>query len=250
MNFLIILAYDGTAYHGFQKQKNGVTVQSVLEKAVFEITGDESAVLGCGRTDAGVHACCYGATFKSDTKIPLDKMPLAFNSVLPDDIRVTEAYRVTEDFHPVFSLKEKTYRYTILNRKVHDVFGRNYMWFYPSKLDVRKMQEAAGHFIGKHDFAAFMAAGSSAKTTVRTIKRLDVTENDGRIEIFASADGFLYNMVRIITGTLAAVGCGKISPDDIPDIIQSCDRKRAGATAPPQGLSLFEIKYSEDDLRG
>ncbi len=251
MNILIILMYDGTEYHGFQRQKNGITVQETLEKAVEKVTGEKSTVTGCGRTDAGVHAQKYGATFKSNTKIPLDKLPFALNSALPDDIRVTEAYAVSDDFHPVFSLTGKTYRYKILNRKIDDVFLRHYAWFYPYELDVDKMRKAAAHFLGRHDFSGFMATGSNVKTTVRTIKRLDIEDcGDGQINIYASADGFLYNMVRIITGTLVAVGGGKIDPSDIPGIISSCDRTRAGATAPPQGLSLFDIEYRKEDTGG
>ena len=248
MNILIMLMYDGTAYHGFQRQKNGITVQEALEHAVYKITGEKTAVSGCGRTDAGVHAVKYGATFKSNTRIPVDKLPLALNSALPDDIRVTEAFFVSDEFHPVFSLTAKTYRYKILSRKTCDVFLRNYAWFYPGTLDINKMREAAVHFLGTHDFSGFMATGSNVKTTVRTVKRLDIEEKDGEIDIYISADGFLYNMVRIITGTLVAVGVGKIDPRELPGIIASCDRTRAGATAPPQGLSLYSIEYNEEDL--
>ena len=173
----------------------------------------------------------------------MEQLPKALNSALPDDIRVMQSKEAPEGFHPIFSAVEKTYEYTIVNRRYNDVFQRNYAWFYPIPLDVSRMQAAAKHFIGEHDFKTFMAAGGTAKTSVRHIKALDVTENNGLIKIRITANGFLYNMVRIITGTLVYVGNGKLESDDIPELISAKARKRAGMTAPPEGLFLLSTVY-------
>ncbi|MBE7062904.1 MAG: tRNA pseudouridine(38-40) synthase TruA [Clostridia bacterium] len=244
-NIVLRLMFDGSAYHGFQRQKNGVTIQEKLEDAVFAITGGRTPVLGCSRTDAGVHARSYVAMFASEVGIPMPQLPKALNSALPDDIRVMQAKVAPEGFHPIFSAKEKTYEYTIINRRVNDVFRRKYAWFYPILLDVERMRRAASWFIGEHDFATFMAAGGTAKTSVRHITGLDIEEKDGLIRIRITANGFLYNMVRIITGTLVYVGNGKLESDDIPDIIRACDRRRAGMTAPPEGLMLLSTVYPD-----
>lgn len=235
--------YDGTAYHGFQRQKNGITIQQCLEDAIKKITGEFSAVTGCGRTDAGVHAQNYTVNFFTSSKISCEKLPLALNSQLSEDIRVFAAEDTTEDFHARFSAKSKTYAYKIVNKPFLDVFLSKYSWFYPIKLDVEKMKKAAIHIVGKHDFAAFMAAGSPVKSTVRTISNLEIFENNGVIDIEVTADGFLYNMVRIIVGTLVYVGCGKLNEEDIPKIIEAGERENAGITAPPEGLSLKKTVY-------
>ncbi len=242
-NIAIRLMYDGAAYHGFQRQKNGVTIQEKLEDAVFAITGERTPVIGCSRTDAGVHARSYVAMFASKTRVAMSQLPKALNSALPEDIRVLEAWVAPAEFHPIFSAVEKTYEYTIVNRRCMDVFLRAYAWFYPIPLDVSRMQKAAEHFIGEHDFSAFMAAGGSAKTTVRHIKRLEITEEDGIIKIRITANGFLYNMVRIITGTLVYVGNGKLQSEDIPTLLLAKDRRRVGMTAPPEGLMLLSTVY-------
>ena len=237
--------YDGTDYHGFQRQKNGITIQECLETAIEKITGDKTAVYGCGRTDAGVHASCYTANFHTFSKISTEKLPLALNSQLNEDIRVFSAEDVEEDFHSRYSAVSKTYTYKIVNKPVMDVFLSRYSWFYPQKLDVDKMKKAAEHIVGTHDFAAFMAAGSPVSSTVRNVTALSVDEKDGVIDIEVSANGFLYNMVRIITGTLVYAGVGKILPEEVPGIILSGDRTRAGITAPPQGLCLKKSFYKE-----
>lgn len=242
-NTLIRLMFDGTAYHGFQRQHNGITIQEKLEDAVYAITGKRVPVLGCSRTDAGVHAQSYVAMFENASGIPMSQLPKALNSALPEDIRVLEASEAPEGFHPVFSAKEKTYEYTIVNRRISDVFQRKYAWFYPIVLDVERMQKGAQHFLGEHDFKAFMAAGGSAKTSVRHIRELDITEKDGIIKIRITANGFLYNMVRIITGTLVYVGNGKLESDEVAEIILAGDRRRAGMTAPPEGLALVSTVY-------
>lgn len=242
-NIRLSLMYDGTAYHGFQRQKNGITIQQSLEEAIEKITGELPVIYGCGRTDAGVHARHYTANFFTSSEIACEKLPLAINSKLGEDIRVFEAEEVAEDFHARFSAKSKTYAYKIVNKPFFDVFLAKYSWFYPLKLDTGKMREAAEHIKGTHDFAAFMAAGSPVKSTVRTVSQLEIFENDGVIDIEITADGFLYNMVRIITGTLVYVGCGKLEAKDIDDILLSKDRARAGVTAPPQGLCLKRTFY-------
>lgn len=238
--------YDGTFYHGFQRQKNGLTVQECLETAVKKLTGEEVNIIGCGRTDAGVHALNYTANFLSGTKIPAERLPLALNAYLPHDIRVFEACDADENFHARFSATGKTYIYRIVTGNVYNVFLKNYSWFYPGKLDFEEMEKAARHFLGTHDFKAFMAAGSPRKTTVRTITELKLSKKgEDEIEIEITADGFLYNMVRIIAGTLVYAGCGKIEESEIPDIILSGDRVRAGITAPPEGLALKQTYYGE-----
>lgn len=235
--------YDGSAYHGFQRQKNVITIQESLEESIKTITGEQISITGCGRTDAGVHAAGYVANFYSETKIPLKKLPLAINAYLKDDIRVKKAEYVLDDFHARFSAKKKTYSYKIINSPVSDVFIRNYAWFYPVKLDYDKMQKATKNFVGKYDFAAFMAAGSPVKTTVRTISELSLSMSENTITMDITADGFLYNMVRIIAGTLVYCGNNKIEPDNIPMIINSRKRTLAGITAPPEGLTLKEVFY-------
>ncbi len=242
-NIVLRLMFDGTAYHGFQRQKNGVTIQEKLEDAVFAITNERTPVLGCSRTDAGVHAENYVAMFQSASQIPPSQIPKALNSALPDDIRVLQACEAPAEFHPISSAKEKTYEYTLVNRRCMDVFMRSYAWFYPILLDVDRMRKAAKYFLGEHDFSACMAAGGNAKTTVRHISRLDISEEDGVIRIRITANGFLYNMVRIITGTLVYVGNGKLNPEDIPALLEAKDRRRVGMTAPPQGLRLLSVVY-------
>ncbi len=243
MRVALTLMYDGTDYHGFQRQKNGITIQEALETAVYKVTGESVCVLGCGRTDAGVHAKNYTAVFDTESAVPMDKMPIALNTHLNDDIRIISAKIVADDFHPVFSAKRKTYSYRILNADINDVFLRKYSWFYPQKLNVELMKKAAQNFFGEHDFSAFMASGSNVTTTVRTIYDLSITKHNDIIDIEITANGFLYNMVRIITGTLVYVGIGKIEPEKIKDILESGDRTKAGITAPPQGLSLMSATY-------
>ncbi|MBO4898126.1 MAG: tRNA pseudouridine(38-40) synthase TruA [Clostridia bacterium] len=243
-NIRINLMYDGTAYHGFQRQKNGITIQECLETAIKKLTGEEVNLIGCGRTDAGVHAINYTANFLSETKVPAERLPLALNAYLPPDIRVFSAEDVPLDFHARFSAVGKTYIYRIVTGNVYNVFLKNYSWFYPGKLDFEEMKKAALPFWGTHDFKAFMATGSPRKSTVRTVKELKVTKkSEDEIEIEITADGFLYNMVRIIAGTLLYAGCGKIKADDIPSIIESGERVRAGITAPPEGLALKQTYY-------
>lgn len=242
-NIAVRLMYDGSKYHGWQYQKNGITVQEVIEKALSKITGETIKVTGSSRTDAGVHALDYVFNFKSDTNIPPDKLPYALNYELSDDIVATSAWEADEDFNARFSSKGKKYIYKIWNSRMRNPFYAGYSWYLPYNLDRDKMKEAAEHFVGTHDFSAFMAAGGSQKTTVRTIKECYVEIQDDLITVTVSADAFLYNMVRIITGTIVECGMGKIEPSDISQIIKSGDRRKSGLTAPPEGLFLKEVYY-------
>lgn len=243
MTYKLTMAYDGTNYHGWQRQKNGITVQEVLEDILSNMFGKPTVVTGCSRTDAGVHAKVYVCSFSGETTIPCDKIPFVLNTSLPDDIRAYKCELERDDFNARFETVTKAYEYKILNRAFNDPLLRNFAWHYPVKLDVEKMQEAAELIRGKRDFAAFCAAGSSVKNTVRNLTELSVTKEGDLITIRAAADGFLYNMVRIITGTLVYAGNGKLNVSDIPDFIEKKDRRLLGITAPPQGLSLVEVNY-------
>lgn len=240
------LTYDGALYHGWQRQNNGLSVQQKVEEVLTERTGRSVRVTGCSRTDAGVHALSYILHFDSDTRIPVEKLADAFNSSHPDGIIAKRAWRVDDEFHARYSAMGKTYRYAFWNARTRSPFTEKYSWHIPYPLDIVQMQKACDIFVGRHDFAGFMAAGGSQKTTVRTVKRCEVFADPQWEELWImeiEADGFLYNMVRIIAGTLAAVGSGKISGEELPDILASRDRNRAGQTAPPQGLFLKEIYY-------
>ncbi|MBR5613753.1 MAG: tRNA pseudouridine(38-40) synthase TruA [Clostridia bacterium] len=249
-NIAVKIMYDGSRYHGWQYQKNAVTVQERIETVLSELTRQNVSVCGCSRTDAGVHALEYVFNFKSDTKIPVDKLPYAINTHLGEDsIAAVAASEVCEDFSARFSSKGKRYVYKIWNSNIENPFTSNYSWFVPYKLDIEKMTKAAPLFSGVHDFSAFMAAGGSQKTTIRTIRDCKVSKSlewKEQIEIEVEADAFLYNMVRIISGTLAEVGMGRIRVEDIPEIIKSCDRRSAGMTAPPEGLFLKKVFFETE----
>ncbi len=242
-NFKLTLKYDGTAYHGWQRQPNGITVQEVLEDALEKVFKKKIVVTGCSRTDAGVHAVMHVSNFRCNTSIPVNKIPLVLNMYLPNDIRAYECSIESEDFNARYNTVEKTYRYRILNCEHNDPFIGRYAWHYPIKLDVDKMKEAAKYMVGERDFTAFMASGSSAKTTVRNLKRAEVEKDGDLITITVTANGFLYNMVRIITGTLVYVGNGKMSPESVKKILDEKDRRLGGVTAPPEGLRLEEVVY-------
>ena len=242
-NIKLTLQYDGTNYHGWQTQENAVTIQETIEKAIKKLTGVRPRLTGCGRTDTAVHAENYICNFKSETTIPCEKLPYALNTYLPSDIVCTSAEDVPTDFDARKSAKGKTYTYVITNSKYRNVFCNNRAWHYRYALDINKMKKAAAHFIGTHDFIGFAAAGFTVKTTVRTIHSINITQDNDIIKISVTGNGFLYNMVRIIAGTLVFAGNGKINPDDIPDIINSKQRKRAGITAPACGLYLTEVYY-------
>lgn len=243
MNYKLCLSYDGTAYHGWQKQNNAMTVCETMENAIEKIFKHKADVTGCSRTDAGVHAINYVCNFKSDLIIPLKKLPLALNTKLPADVRVKTAEEADEDFNSRFSAKSKTYVYKTCHREILNPFFRNYAYHFPYNVDVEKIKRAAPFFQGTHDFSGFMTQGSNQKTTIRTVNYLDVRSCDDIIEFEINANAYLYNMVRIISGTLLYVGIGRIGWEEIPDIIKSCDRRRAGITAEPQGLYLKDISY-------
>lgn len=240
------MSYDGTAYHGFQTQKNGITVQETVEKALSKLTGEKITIYGCGRTDAGVHALKYYFNFRTASTIPADRFVYAARPFLPDDIVFKRSFEEDAEFHSRYSITEKTYMYRILNSDTCNPFYRNYAYFYPIKLDVEKMREASKVIIGKKDFRCFMASQGQVKTTVRTVKSLEIKENGEFLEIYISADGFLYNMVRIITGTLIYAGIGKLTPEDIKNAIETKKRAELGVTVPPEGLFMYDIKYGKE----
>lgn len=240
---MLTLCYDGTEYHGFQRQENGITIQEVIETAIKKVTGEKVSITGCSRTDAGVHATEYVCNFRTESSVPADKFCFAINSFLPEDVSCTASSEVDMDFHARYSAKAKTYTYTIYNAPHRNPVLCRFAWHYPVKIDIDKMKIAAKAIVGTHDFTAFMASGGQQKTTVKTVNFLDITTHENKIDITINADGFLYNMVRIIAGTLVYAGVGKIDPNDVPAIIESGDRTLAGITAPPQGLCLKKLFY-------
>jgi tRNA pseudouridine38-40 synthase len=244
-NIKLTIEYDGTAYHGWQSQDNAVTVQDVVTDAIARLTGEDISITGSSRTDTGVHALGQVCNFFTGSSIPADKFAFALNAILPDDIVIRRSEEVSEDFHARFSTIGKKYRYLFYNSVFPSALMRNraYHVFYP--LDVRAMEEAAEYFKGTHDFAAFCATGGSARTTVRTITGCCVSKDGDIVTFSVKGNGFLYNMVRIMAGTLVDVGIGRISPKAVPEIIAGLDRKRAGRTAPPHGLYLEEIYYDD-----
>lgn len=240
---LLTISYDGTNYSGWQKQKNAVTVQGEFDKACSTLFKTDIESIGASRTDAGVHALGQRAVIDVDTSIPAEKIPLALNPLLPDDIVVTHAEEVGADFNPRFKALKKTYEYSIYNAPFRNPIYRNYSEYVRCELDLDSIRTACEAFVGEHDFRAFCASGNSSKTTVRTIYSLDIEKDGDFIKIRVTGNGFLYNMVRIIAGTLIYVGEGRIAPDDLPEIIASGDRRKAGKTAGPSGLVLVKIMY-------
>ncbi len=245
-NVCLTIQYDGTTLHGWQRQKDAMTVQQLLEDAVYALTQEEVHIIGCGRTDAGVHALEYICNFHTEATIPDKSFPAALNTKLPHCVRVRAAKTADDAFHAQFDVVRKRYIYKIQTGQIPNVFLTPYTWHYPYKLDIEKMQRAAKHFLGEHNFEAFCASGATVKSFVRTIYALDVTQENDTITIDVCGSGFLYNMVRIIAGTLAYVGSGKIHPDALSAIIESRNRELAGITAPPQGLYMAGITYNEE----
>ena len=229
---------------GWQKQPNKLNIQGNIEQAIKNVTGEEVELFASGRTDAGVHSFGQVANFKTESLIPIEKIPIALNTNLKKSIRIIKAEEVDERFHSRLSCKKKTYRYVINNSSCESAIYRNLETYIPMKLDVSKMKEAAKYFEGEHDFKAFRASGTSSKSSVRTIYKLEILEKENnRIYIEVTGNGFLYNMVRIISGTLVEVGLGKIKPEEIEEIIDSKDRSRAGKTLPAHGLFLLNVEY-------
>lgn len=245
----MIVEYDGTAYAGWQRQANAMTVQEKLERAILKLTGEELCVSGASRTDAGVHALGQSAHFDTESRIPADKFSFALNTMLPPDIRVTRSEEVPLEFHARFSTKGKRYRYLFHAAPHAGALTRNTHAHVIYPLDVDRMQAEAQDLVGTHDFAAFAASGSVVKDTVRTIYRAEVAASGSEIRLIVEGSGFLYNMVRIIAGTLIGVGSGKLEPGAFRRAIASGDRLDLGITAPAHGLTLMEVFYDPDDLR-
>ncbi|MBR5543716.1 MAG: tRNA pseudouridine(38-40) synthase TruA [Oscillospiraceae bacterium] len=239
----LVLSYDGNNYHGWQTQENAQSVQSTLLSAVSSLFGEDVKVTGCGRTDTGVHARKYVATVLTNSQIPCERIPFALNSLLPYDISVKNATDVPENFHPVHSCIEKEYTYYIYTDKIRDPFFEKRVLHYRYPLDVELMKKAALHFVGTHDFSSMRSLGTPVKSTVRTVFKCDIGRTDNIISVTISANGFLYNMARTIVGTLLDVGTHKIPPDEIVEILRSCDRTKAGATAPAHGLYMTNVIY-------
>ena len=244
-NIALFLTYEGTRYHGWQIQKGLSTVQDTMEKAIAMVVGHKVHVTGCGRTDAGVHARCYVANFRTDSTIPCDRLPYALNTHLPADIVVTKAFDVHEDFNAIGSCARKEYTYTIYNSRVRDPFYVNRAWFYPKHLDENIMQQAASQFVGTHDFAAVRSVGTDVKSTVRTVYYYNVERHGNIIELKVCANGFLYNMARAMAGTVVYAAEGKIRPEDIGTILDSGNRTAAGPTVPPGGLYMTRLWYDD-----
>ena len=247
-NIALCLSYTGTAYHGWQVQKNAVTVAQTLEQALAGVVGHPVRLTGAGRTDAGVHARVYVANFRTTSGIPADRLPLAVNTRLPDDIVVSRATVVGDGFNAIGSCRRKEYTYRIYNSRIRDPFYVNRVWFYPRRLDEAVMAQAAAQFVGTHDFASVRSVGTETRTTVRTVHYFEIQRHGQLIDCKVCADGFLYNMVRAMVGTCIYAAEGKLDPADIPAILASRNRTLAGPTAPPDGLYMTNLWYDEDVL--
>ena len=246
MRVKMVVAYDGTNYCGWQIQPNGVTIEQKLNEALTDLLQEPIKVTGASRTDAGVHSLGNVCIFDTNTRMPAEKISYALNTRLPEDIVVQDSCQVPEGFHPRFSKSRKTYEYRILNQKFRNPTRRLDTHFYYYDLDVEAMQRAAAYLVGEHDFKSFASTGGQAETSIRTIYSLDVEKRDSIITIRVKGNGFLYNMVRIIAGTLIKVGAGEILPEEIPAILEAKDRSAAGPTAPAKGLTMIGLEYEEN----
>ena len=242
-NIALRLRYDGSRYHGWQVQKNDITVAETLEEALSKVCGHPVRVVGCGRTDAGVHALRYCANFKTDCRIPVDRIPLAVNTRLPGDIAVCAAVEAPEDFNAISSCIKKEYIYKIHNSNIRDPFWEKRVCFYPQHLDLELMQRAAKAFEGTHDFMAVRSVGTETRTTVRTVHWCRAEKEGDIITVAICANGFLYNMCRAMVGTMVYASYGKLIPEDIPALLEKRDRRLTGPTMPPQGLYLNRVWY-------
>lgn len=243
-NFKLIIEYDGTEYQGWQRQKNGCTIQEVIENAINIMTGKKVSLTGSGRTDAGVHALAQTANFHCNTELGPEMFQKGLNSLVPDDIVIKECCLVDDKFHARYDAKSKTYRYKILNQRLNSAISRRYVWHIRKTLDLEAMRSAIRYILGTHDFKAFEGSGSPRSNTIRTVINAALVEADqNNLSFQIEANGFLRYMVRNIIGTLVEVGLGKITPDDFKTILLSRDRNRAGATTPPHGLFLVNVKY-------
>lgn len=244
-NIALFLTYEGTAYHGWQVQKKDITVGQTMEEAAAKIVGHPVKMTGCGRTDAGVHARRYVANFRTTSSIPVDRLPYAMNTHLPEDIVVTGAKEVHEDFNSIGSCVRKEYTYLIYNSRIRDPFYVNRAWFYPKHLDETIMRRAAEQFVGTHDFAAVRSVGTDVKSTVRTVYYYNVERHGDLIELKVCANGFLYNMARAMAGTVVYAAEGKIRPEEIGALLEAGNRTAAGPTVPPGGLYMTQLWYDD-----
>ena len=242
-NIKLTIEYDGKDFNGWQKQPNKLNIQGTIEQAIKNITGEDVELNASGRTDAGVHALGQVANFKTNSEIPIEKFAIAINSKLKKSIVIKKAEEVDERFHSRLNCKRKTYRYIINNSPEGTAIYRYLETHIPQKLDIKKMEQALKYFEGEHDFKAFKASGTSSKSSVRTIYKTQIYKKEDRIIIELTGNGFLYNMVRIIAGTLVDVGLGKIEPPQIENIIKEKKRENAGKTLPPNGLYLVSVEY-------
>lgn len=242
----LFVAYDGTAYCGWQIQPNGITVEEVLNEKLSKVTGEKAAIIGASRTDSGVHALGNVAVFDTESTIPPERMSYALNQHLPEDIIIVKSDEVPLDWHPRYQDNiRKTYEYHIYNSKTPNPLRRKYSAFVSFPLDVEKMREGAAYLIGEHDFVSFCNVRTNVEDTVRTVYEIEITQNREDITIRISGNGFLYNMVRIIAGTLIRVGRGFYTPEKVKEILEAKERTSAGVTAPAEGLVLVEIHYDE-----
>lgn len=244
-NIALFLTYLGTAYHGWQVQKRDVTVAQTLEEAAARVVGHPVKMTGCGRTDAGVHARKYVANFRTEARIPADRLPYALNTHLPEDIAVLDAFEVHDGFNAIGSCVRKEYTYLIYNSRIRDPFYVHRAWFYPRRLDETILRAAGAQFVGTHDFAAVRSVGTETKTTVRTVYYYQVERQGDLIYLRVCADGFLYNMARAMAGTVVYCAEGKIRPEEIGALLARGDRTAAGPTAPPGGLYLTRLWYDD-----
>ncbi|MBW1917067.1 MAG: tRNA pseudouridine(38-40) synthase TruA [Deltaproteobacteria bacterium] len=249
-NIQLVLEYDGSRYHGWQRQKNALTIQEVLETCLGRLTGDDIRVIGSGRTDAGVHALGQVANFKTASQLPLAAFGAGLNSMLPPDIAVLTVQEVDPEFHARYAALAKTYEYRLLNRAVRSPLHRGYCWWVPMPLAASAIQQAMVELPGEHDFSAFQAGGSNIKNPVRRVWAASwekAAEDWYKFRI--TANGFLRGMVRALVGTLVEIGRGKRPPEELSQILASRDRRRAGPTAPAQGLYLVQVIYDQEILR-
>ncbi len=241
----LTVAYDGTNYHGWQVQENGITIESELNRCLSELLGERIRVIGASRTDAGVHALCNVAVFDTESRMPAEKMSYALNQRLPEDIRVRKSEEVEADWHPRRCESRKTYEYRIYRGEFPMPVKRLYSYFTYHDLDVESMRRGAAFLEGEHDFRSFCQTGSQAESTVRTVYSVEVEEQGDELVIRVCGNGFLYNMVRIIAGTLLEVGRGRRRPEELAAVLQAADRSAAGPTAPAHGLTLVKYEFAE-----
>ncbi len=242
-NIAMVLTYEGTAYHGWQVQKNAKTVCETMEQAATKLLGHPVKLTGCGRTDAGVHARSYVANFRTDSSIPVERIPYAMNTHLPQDIVVREAFQVPDSFNAIGSCVKKEYTYQIYNSRIRDPFYVNRACFYPKHLDEEIMGQAAERFVGTHDFAAVRSVGTDVKSTVRTVHYFDVERRGELLLLRICANGFLYNMARAMAGTVVYAAEGKFPPEAVTEILENKNRTAAGPTMPPGGLYMTKLWY-------